>query len=420
MTDMVTYRFRETNDYAWAHRFLSGFPNFHEADYGLGPVYGTMLLGSDVAEWRDIPARELGDPNPEDFGARFRATNDWAGRHGYLSGYPNFHHANYGAGTVYGTILVKQGGAEWRDIPASELGNPNPLDIGARFRATNDWATRNGFAAGFPNFHEANYGNGTVYGTILFRVGRVQWRDVYASVMGIFSRFTFDAAITVEQRRRLLERHSFALTRNATCESVTAEERTKLRSAYGRTIWHGVNTDPGANASAQINGSSVWVNFTNLFPAGDNEIAQSLIHEMMHCAGYRHPERRNSPDPNPDVPGDNGLYYGSPPLRAEFCIAGVQSDVLTAQSAKFPAMPRSCAEVNGVFVVKTESSPSIEHVSGTPEDVEIDVGPMQSEVAELRARVERLEAVPDAAMALSNALHQPAVAGLREPGLNGK
>ena len=69
-------------------------------------------------------------------------------------------------------------------------------DVGARFRATNDWAVRNGFAGGFPNFHQADYGQGTVYGTILFRHGRIQWRDVFADVLGIFSRFTFDANIT--------------------------------------------------------------------------------------------------------------------------------------------------------------------------------------------------------------------------------
>jgi hypothetical protein len=42
------HRFREVNDYA-------GFPNFHEADYGKGMVYGTILLRDTEAEWRDVP-----------------------------------------------------------------------------------------------------------------------------------------------------------------------------------------------------------------------------------------------------------------------------------------------------------------------------------------------------------------------------
>src|SRR3712207_520333 len=79
----VPLRFRQVNDYAWAHRFLSGFPNFHEANYGQGVVRGTFLLGGDVAEWRDIRAADLGNPPPDDVGARFRATNDWAARNGY-------------------------------------------------------------------------------------------------------------------------------------------------------------------------------------------------------------------------------------------------------------------------------------------------------------------------------------------------
>jgi len=59
--------------------------------------------------------------------------------------------------------------SEWRDVPASELGNPPPDDVGARFRATNDYAAKNGFVGGFPNFHEADYGQGTVYDTILIK-----------------------------------------------------------------------------------------------------------------------------------------------------------------------------------------------------------------------------------------------------------
>ncbi|HEY5844911.1 MAG TPA: hypothetical protein VIU87_26235 [Mycobacterium sp.] len=87
------------------------------------------------------------------------------------------------------------------------------------------------------------------------------------------------------------------------------------------------------------------VNFSVLFPQGDEEISQTLIHEMMHCTGHRHDERRDpdpalgqscaAPDPTVfDCPGDNGVYYGTPPLRAEFCIAGDQSDLRTRLAAK--------------------------------------------------------------------------------------
>ncbi len=227
---------------------------------------------------------------------------------------------------------------------------------------------RNGFAAGLPNFHQANYGQGTVYGTILFRPGRIQWRDVYDYMLDIFGRFQFDPAVTAAQRQRIFERHSIALSRHAACGNLARGERTSLLRAYEKTIWHGVTNDPGVNARAELGGSRIWVNFARLFPQGDNEVAQTLIHEMMHCAGFSHPDRRDPPHPTPDVPGDNGPYYGTPPLRAELCIAGVQSDAAAAQDTLSPARPRTCVPDGDMFTVSSESSPSIEHFSDQPED----------------------------------------------------
>ena len=63
---------------------------------------------------------------------------------------------------------------------AGELGNPPRHDVGARFRAINDWAGTNGYFAGYPNFHEADYGQGTVYGTILLKSGMAKWPTAFA------------------------------------------------------------------------------------------------------------------------------------------------------------------------------------------------------------------------------------------------
>lgn len=319
----IGVRFRQVNDYAGVHGFMGGFPNFHQADYECGVVYGTFLIRPGQTEWRDIPADALGNPPGDDVGARFRATADYATQNGFVGGYPNFHQANYGQGTVYGTFLFRSDVAEWRDVAASELGNPPGDDIDARFRATNDYAVRQGFAAGFPNFHQADYGQGIVYGTVLLRHEAVEWRDVLADVFTIFTNFTFDNAITAGQRATLLERHSFALSQICGCNNLQPQERTNLLQAYRRNIWHGINTTPGVNASAIVGGNQIRVNFGVLFPQGANEIAQTLIHEMMHCAGYTHPNRTPQ-----DSPLDGGAYYGSPPLQAEICIAGSQSDLL--------------------------------------------------------------------------------------------
>ena len=343
---MQQERFRQTFDYSEAHGFSGGFPNFHQQDYGDGVVYGAILLNS--ATWKDVPAIDLGHPPEHDIGARFRATNNYALRTGFRAGFPNFHKADYGDGLVYGTLLLSSNDAEEpKDVLASDLGIPSSGDVGERFRAANNYAHENGFIAGFPNFHQADYGNGLVYGIILIKAGAIdkdEPRNVPLDIMNMYS-WPFDAGITREQRLRTLERHNFAYTRINACANLSSDERSDLISAYRRTITHGINTDPTANASATVNGSQIDINFGNLFPLGNREIAQSLIHEMMHCAGYTHPTRINSPSPSPDIPGDGGPYYGTPPLQAELCIAGVQSLVLENAGSL-------CEELNGKFSIK--------------------------------------------------------------------
>ena len=167
-------RYRAINDYAIRNNYVAGFPNFHQANYGDGVVFGTILLKDEVAETRDVPAVELG--NPPDFTSRYRAVNDYARSNGFATGFPNFHQADYGNGVVYGTILLKHDAIEVRDVSIVELDNPS--DIPSRFRAVNDYARSNGFATGFPNFHQADYGNGVVYGTILLKHETIDIKDV--------------------------------------------------------------------------------------------------------------------------------------------------------------------------------------------------------------------------------------------------
>ena len=185
-------RFRAVNDFSGATGHFGGFPNFHQADHGQGIVYGTILLNRNFVEWRDVPAKILG--NPTDFGAHFRAVNDYATSQGFFAGFPNFHQADYGNGIVYGVMLLKSGAGEWRDISADELGNPS--DIGDRFTAVNDYATSNGFRAAFPNFHQADHGNGIVYGTILLNDTAADWKDVPSAVL-----FPPDMKIDVVERK---------------------------------------------------------------------------------------------------------------------------------------------------------------------------------------------------------------------------
>jgi hypothetical protein len=135
------------------------------------------------------------------------------------------------------------------------------------------------------------------------------------------SNFTFDADITASQRQKLIDCHTVAFGRIDACPRLNAAQKQALKGAYSRSIRHSATTKPGVNAYTYLNGSQIWVNFGVLFPQGDREISQTLIHEMMHCAGYTHPQRTAN-----DRPYDNGPYYSTPPLQAEICIAGQQSD----------------------------------------------------------------------------------------------
>ena len=185
---------------------------------------------------------------------------------------------------------------------------------------------------------------------------------VYSTFWGpILDHFTFDDDISAANRMRLIECHRDGLFSVGRCGNLNEGEKQRLRENYARAIHHTTLNEPGVNASATVGGSRLNVNFGVLFPQGDEEIAQTLIHEMMHCAGFSHPARRDPPAgsscaaPNPavfDCPNDNGVYYGTAPLRAEFCIAGDQSDVRSRLARK--AAQESCTiDEQGVARIRT-------------------------------------------------------------------
>jgi hypothetical protein len=187
----IGYRFRAIND--WCGRnvnlgFVAGWPNFHAAEYP-NPrriVYGYHLLRDAVVDWRDVPAAEYGAVGVR---TRFTGAHDYALRSGYQQGFPNWHEANYGQGVVYGTFLIVPGTCVWRDVAAFELGlgygDPTAYTMDYWFRGAADYASRSGFAAGMPNGHYANYGAGWVCGTFLFPQGTVEWRDIRGRELGL-------------------------------------------------------------------------------------------------------------------------------------------------------------------------------------------------------------------------------------------
>ncbi|WP_123534576.1 hypothetical protein [Halosimplex salinum] len=179
-------RFRQVHDYARHSGFLTGFPNFHQADYGQGVVYGTKLVPENSGEYRDVPRTQLGSNLArQNVGDMVRAANSYAQANGYAGALPTFHEADHGNGVVYGLVLYDSPSAEFRDVPATELGNPDLKDVGATFRSANDYAGRQGYSAGFPTFHQANYGDGrgVVRGVVLLRQGATDALDVPQTVL---------------------------------------------------------------------------------------------------------------------------------------------------------------------------------------------------------------------------------------------
>jgi hypothetical protein len=171
-------RFRLVNDYARKLGYVSGFPTFQEADYGQGIVGGINLLPANVAEWQDVPRTTYGVYRIEDVPGLFRGAAAYATGQGFPGAYPNCHQQDHDAGVMYGTILIKPGMGESRDVPRTALGNPNVADVGAMMGAAADYAATNGFASAFPTFEVAVQDGVENYRLLLIYAGNSDWRDV--------------------------------------------------------------------------------------------------------------------------------------------------------------------------------------------------------------------------------------------------
>lgn len=183
---------------ATALGFIGGFPNFLESHVGRDHLAGTILVRSAGAEFHDLPLRQLGNVSLSDFAGRLRAANTWAAaqvsseasgitpagapvfEHRFAGAFPTFFHSNSAGETVCGTIALTNEAAEMRKLSKAELGNFRDDDFAARFRLTQDYATKNGFVGGFPTFIDGRslvgsttLGGGshfeTLYGTVLLR-----------------------------------------------------------------------------------------------------------------------------------------------------------------------------------------------------------------------------------------------------------
>ena len=186
----IGLRFRVVQDYAAHNGFVGGVPTYFNATYQ-GRVYGALMLPASVAEWRDVPDSQMPLPSGADFGTRMRAAQDYAAHNSFAGAIPTFFDGNTNGVVVHGLLLLKQGGVQWRDVTAFDLGNPPVADVAARFRATQTYATAQGMVGGLPTFYQADrvtdpirQVKATFYGTLLFPHGTAEWRDVHAEELG--------------------------------------------------------------------------------------------------------------------------------------------------------------------------------------------------------------------------------------------
>jgi M6 family metalloprotease-like protein len=174
-------RFQLVHDFAVSQGFVSGFPDFHEADHGQGVVGSVYLLPASAAEAREVPHDIFGEVDIGNVPALFRAAASYAAGQGYVGAYPNCHEQDYGGGPVYGVIMLKNGMAEQRNVPGATLGDPVVNDTGAVMMAVSDYAAAQGFAAGFPTFNVGPPHGAKNYAAVLVQAGNAQRREVRIS-----------------------------------------------------------------------------------------------------------------------------------------------------------------------------------------------------------------------------------------------
>lgn len=220
--DSAGREFRNRAEVATQEGYVGAFPNFYYGMAGQANVGGTIFIKPSCGQWSDVAWSDLGYPSLDNFALRMRATDVYATSHGFVGGFPNFFQAQHLSGlfglgsevatrllptapgsaipfitaksrfgipqsmiTVCGTVLIKQGCAVRREIPLVDLADPS--DIGALFRAVQNYASANGFVGGFPTCNYAAVGPGVLPGrgpavasmfVVLLPAQAAVWQDV--------------------------------------------------------------------------------------------------------------------------------------------------------------------------------------------------------------------------------------------------
>jgi hypothetical protein len=155
--------------FAAKHGFKAGIPTFEQDMQGDKLVFGYCGLKDADVDVKGVNSDELKAISSQPWNL-FLAVHNYAIAHGYKSGFPNYEQQRVDDKLLYGCVLIKANDVEIKDlkkegdlhIPAGEN-----TSVEGRFRAINNWASHNGFKYGYPNF---NQGNGTWQAVLLKNV----------------------------------------------------------------------------------------------------------------------------------------------------------------------------------------------------------------------------------------------------------
>lgn len=183
----------------------------------------------------------------------------------------------------------------------------NPLYA---MNAVNKYAVAAGFAGGICNCIRSSDGR---WGAWLIKDGYAEQDSVYPYEVNHYTNFSYN--FPNDLKEQLIEAHEIALHYIGTCTALDPYHLNRLRWQYRiKQVIHNTwdsspcASDADAVGCAEIGGNRIWVKFDPNRIYTLNELAQLLIHEMMHIAGYDHPNR-NDPE-----------YPNSIPVLAQRCI----------------------------------------------------------------------------------------------------
>jgi hypothetical protein len=188
----IDLRFRASQDYATRNGFVGAVPTFYVANLPSNIVYGALLIRSQAADWRDVPASALGGPLPADFATWVMAINAYAKRWGYACGFPTFLQTVANNDYAYGAMLFKKGTVQVQEPSADQLAN-QVIPVVPWFEAVQRFAAGQNQPGGYPTFETVTQRiigtrggvSGTVqtFPTVILPNSAAEWRDLPASVL---------------------------------------------------------------------------------------------------------------------------------------------------------------------------------------------------------------------------------------------